>query len=95
MRKVVLSGHILVSDADLSAVRAGLSAHCQLTLTEPGCLVFKVDEDPNQAGKFDVYEEFDSQESFQRHQHRVAKSDWGRISKNAERFYSVEERVDS
>ena len=94
MGKVVLSGHILISQTDLPRVRAALPTHCELTLAERGCLIFRVGEDPIQTGKFDVYEEFDSQESFQQHQRRVAESDWGRISQNAERFYSVEEKSD-
>jgi quinol monooxygenase YgiN len=81
----------LVSAVDLDAIRDALPIHAELTRAEPGCLVFRVDEDPNQIGKFDVYEEFDSQESFQKHQERVRESDWGTISKNAERFYSFDE----
>ena len=91
MSKVILSGHILVSETDMVAVRAELPTHCELTRAEPGCLVFRVDEDPNHVGKFDVYEEFDSKESFTGHQERVATSDWGRVSRNVERFYTVEE----
>ena len=91
MTKVVLSGHILVSAEDLNAVREALPIHTELTRAEPGCLVFRVEEDPKQIGKFEVYEEFDSRESFQKHQERVRESDWGTVSKNAERFYSVDE----
>ncbi len=90
--KVVLSGHILVASEDLAKVRDALPLHCELTKAEPGCLVFQVNEDPNQAGKFTVYEEFESRATFQRHQERVAASDWGRISRNVERFYTVEEK---
>ena len=91
MTKIILSGHILVPDADLSAVRAALPLHCELTQAEAGCLVFRVNEEPNQPGKFDVYEEFINREAFESHQARVAASDWGRVSQSAERFYTLEE----
>jgi quinol monooxygenase YgiN len=91
MSKVVLSGHILVSEGALAAVREALPVHRELTRAESGCLVFNVDEDPNQVGKFDVYEEFDSQKAFKKHQERVAASEWGNVSRDAERFYTVEE----
>jgi len=91
MGKIVLSGHILVPDADLICVRDALPLHCELTLAEPGCLVFRVNEDLNQLGKFAVYEEFINREAFETHQARVAASEWGKVSQSAERFYSIEE----
>ena len=94
MAKVVLSGHILVSAEDLKAVREALPVHRDLTRAEPGCLIFRVDEDPNQTGKFNVYEEFDGADSFQKHQQRVAESAWGKVSQNVERFYQINEVED-
>ena len=91
MGKVVLSGHILVPESDLVVVREALPLHCELTLAEPGCQVFRVNEDPNQTGKFQVYEEFFDREAFEAHQARVAASQWGTVSQNGERFYTVEE----
>ena len=93
MSKVVLSGHILVPEEDLVAVRNALPLHCELTKAEPGCLTFSVDEDANVVGKFNVYEEFRTRQDFESHQQRVASSDWGAISRNVERFYTVEEEA--
>lgn len=92
MKRIVLSGHITVPDQELQAVREELPVHIAATKAEPGCLVFRVEEDPNQPGRFEVYEEFVSREAFDAHQERVRASDWGQISKNAERSYSIEER---
>ena len=71
MEKVVLRGYIYVTGKDLEAVRGALPEHVELTLAEPGCLIFQVTEDPHQAGLFSVYEAFDSPESFQAHQSTV------------------------
>jgi len=89
MPKIILSGHILVSQLDLSAVRQALPEHCEATRNEPGCLVFKVDEDPIESGKFSVYEEFVDREAFECHQTRVRESRWGTISCNVQRCYTV------
>ena len=49
-----------------------------------------VNEDVNEAGRFDVYEEFVSEQAFEFHQNRVKDSDWGVVSKNVTRFYVVD-----
>jgi len=89
MSKIILAGHILVSQSDLSAVRQALPEHCEATRNEQGCLVFKVDEDPLESGKFHVYEEFVNKEAFERHQTRVRASQWGEISRDVQRCYTV------
>ncbi len=40
MSKVILRRHILVPDNDLEAVTQALVVHKELTLSEPGCIVF-------------------------------------------------------
>ncbi len=90
MTKIVLSGYILVPDSDLTAVRQALPQHIAATRAEPGCLVFKVEQDRSERGKFDVYEEFVDHEAFEFHQQRVRQSDWGRISRGIQRNYTVE-----
>ena len=44
MSKVILQGHILVPDNDLKAVTQALVVHKELTLEEPGCIVFRVSQ---------------------------------------------------
>jgi len=46
MPKIILSGHILVAESDLVAIRQALTVHVEATRNEEGCLVFNVDEGP-------------------------------------------------
>ncbi|MGJ8657906.1 MAG: phosphotransferase [Akkermansiaceae bacterium] len=89
MEKVTLSGYILVPERDLELVRQELPAHIKLTMTEAGCLIFKVEEHQTERGRFDVYEEFESKQAFEHHQYRVRQSDWFVVTMRAERFYTV------
>ena len=93
MSKVVLKGHLIVSDADLSAVLAELPSHVDNTLQESGCLIFKVARDPDSINRFNVYEEFVDQAAFKAHQARVLDSDWARVTKHAERHYEIVEPI--
>ncbi len=70
-----------------------LATHIDLTQKESGCLVFKVTVDPLNANKFDVYEEFDNQASFDKHQVRVNSSTWGLVTRNVERHYQITNQV--
>ena len=90
MSKVVLSGHILVPDADLGEILAELPRHIRLTRQEAGCIVFDVIRNSDNPARFDVYEEFSSDDAFRLHQRRVSGSHWGRISSNLERHYTIE-----
>jgi len=87
--KVTLTGHIIVSDADMEAVKVELVNHIALTREEEGCIVFEVKQNADNANRFDVYEEFTNKESFTKHQERVRNSDWGVVSANAERHYEI------
>ncbi len=89
MSKVILQGHILVPDNDLEAVTQALVVHKELTLSEPGCIVFRVSQSSLQPNRFEVYEEFTSREAFEAHQQRVKASEWGHISKNVTRHYQI------
>lgn len=89
MSNVILKGHIVVPDADLIAVGKELAVHIKLTRKEAGCLAFEVTQDKNDKNKFHVYEEFDNAAAFSKHQQRVGRSDWGRVTVNVERFYEV------
>lgn len=88
--KVILQGYMQVADADMGAVQAELLLHIELTLKEPGCLVFHVERDPVDRNRFNVYEEFTDPEAFGNHQERVKNSDWGRVTGNVQRHYSIQ-----
>ena len=89
MSKVILQGHILVPDNELELVTQALVVHKELTLAEPGCIVFRVSQSTLQPNRFEVYEEFTNREAFEAHQSRVRSSDWGKITKNVTRHYQV------
>ena len=89
MAKVILKGHIIVPDSDISAVKMELINHIELTRQESGCLVFKVSQDTENLNRFNVYEEFTDRNSFANHQDRVRQSTWGAITVNVERHYEI------
>lgn len=91
MSKVTLRGYIIVPEIDLEQIVSELPNHCTLTLQEPGCLKFSVTQDKHNPLRFDVFEEFIDASAFETHQRRVKASQWGIISKNAKRHYSVTE----
>ena len=90
MNKVILSGHIVVAESELIAVREALPIHIKATRAEKGCIVFNVVEHMMEIGRFDVYEEFETSDAFRFHQNRVQKSEWGVVSKNVVRHYRIE-----
>jgi (4S)-4-hydroxy-5-phosphonooxypentane-2,3-dione isomerase len=94
MSRIILSGYIKVSDADLAAVQQALAEHIALTQAEPGCRVFQVEADPSERGRFNVYEEFTDKSAFEAHQTRVQQSTWGRVSQHVQRCYRIESLED-
>ena len=89
MTKVILQGFIVIPDSDLEVVKSELLIHKNLTLKEPGCLIFTVTSDEVNPHKFSVYEEFTDQTAFDNHQTRVKLSKWGEVTKNVERHYQI------
>ena len=89
MKKVVLEGYIEVSDEDLEAIKKELPNHIELTRKEKGCLLFKVEQDNDLKKRFKVYEEFETQEAFSKHQERIKSSQWGLVTKNVKRNYQI------
>lgn len=89
MEKVTLEGFIDVPIDDLKTVEDELPRHMELTMAEAGCLVFEVTRDKSFPTRFNVYEEFDSESSFQYHQARVSSSAWGKVTKNVTRHYTI------
>ena len=90
MTKLILQGYIEVAESRLDAVLLELPKHIALTHAETGCLVFHVAQDEQVSNRFHVYEEFVNQQAFDKHQQRVADSQWGSITENASRHYKVE-----
>ena len=90
MSKVILKGFIQIPKLELDVVKEQLELHIQLTREESGCLVFEVVQDGLDGCLFQVYEEFDSEESFSFHQERVKNSVWGEVSCNVNREYEIE-----
>ena len=90
MSKITLSGHIQVPLSEPSKVKEALPQHIAMTKSEPGCIVFKVQEHPTIEGRFDVYEEFGSRKAFEHHQKRVRDSTWGNITTHVQRQYTID-----
>ncbi|VAW52454.1 hypothetical protein MNBD_GAMMA05-1075 [hydrothermal vent metagenome] len=89
MSKVILKGYIIASDFDLAAVKKELAIHILLTRQEEGCLVFEVSQDKKNMNRFNVYEEFTSQEAFNAHQQRLTNTEWGKISSQLKKYYKI------
>lgn len=92
LSKVILEGYIVVPESDLESVKNELVNHINLTREEPGCIEFIVNHDKNNSHRFNVYEEFSSQEAFVYHQQRVKNSCWGKVAKNVSRHYQIYEQ---
>lgn len=89
MSKIILKGYILVPENELEAVKKELVNHIALTRQEEGCLIFEVVQAENRPQRFDVYEEFASQDAFDKHQARVKSSYWGQVAANVVRHYKI------
>jgi quinol monooxygenase YgiN len=91
LSKVILEGYVLVTDSDLATVKRELANHIQLTRQEEGCLVFEVTQDNENINRFNVYEEFTSQNAFILHQQRINTSEWGKVSLRLEKHYKTDD----
>lgn len=81
----------MVTAEDLEVVKNELVNHTELTLKEPGCIAFKVNQCETDPNRFDVYEEFMDKASFEAHQARVKSSIWSKVSANVKRNYEFTE----
>ena len=54
-----------VSRVDIA--KTALSALCQKTLTEPGCSLFTLHQDPRKTDRFLLWERFDNEAAFKAH----------------------------
>jgi len=89
MSTVTLKGYVIVPDTYLADVERELHYHIQLSRQEKGCITFEVSQDPENTNRFNVYEEFVSQDAFIFHQQRLAETAWGRISEKLEKHYNT------
>jgi len=89
MTKVTVTGTLTVDESELTEIRSALNVHMELTRAEPGCIVFEVVDDPEQIGRFNVYEEFVDRNAFEKHQARTNDSDWAIASRNVERSFEI------
>ena len=80
-----LSGKITVPMSDLERVRAALPEHKRLTMLEPGCRAFSVEEQAG--GVFTVNEAFVDKAAFAAHQARIRGTAWAEASASAVRDY--------
>ncbi|QFI37938.1 antibiotic biosynthesis monooxygenase [Moritella marina ATCC 15381] len=92
MGKVILSGYIDIPESELEIVTTALEKHIELTRNETGCLIFEVTQSHELPTRFTVYEEFTDKTAFESHQIRVKASEWGRVTGNVKRTYSIEEQ---
>ena len=88
---IKLYGYIVVPAPALAAVQSELPTHITLTLAEPGCLHFEVEQSASNPYRFDVDELFVDQAAFDAHQARVKASTWGAVTTEVERHYTVEQ----
>ncbi len=89
MSKVILKGYVIAVDSDLEAVKRELANHINLTREEEGCLVFEVSQDNENINRFNVYEEFTTQEAFLLHQQRIIGTEWSKVSSRLEKHYKT------
>ena len=87
--KVTLQGYVIAPKSDLSGVLQALPEHIRLTRAEPGCIVFRVEQDTTNPLRFSVYEEFESRAAFEAHQARIVGTNWEKASKNLTKFYEL------
>ncbi|WP_343319689.1 hypothetical protein AAFM46_03960 [Arthrobacter sp. TMP15] len=89
VNKIVLTGQLVCqSDDEIAVVIEFLPQHIELTLAESGCISFKVEQSEN-PWVWDVSERFTDADSFRLHQERVRDSQWGHVTANIKRSYSV------
>ncbi|MDN3311747.1 antibiotic biosynthesis monooxygenase [Microbacterium oryzae] len=90
MSVVRLTGQLVCkSEVESTLVAKNLPEHVSLTRREPGCLAFDVTRSSDPL-VWNVDEQFADDRAFRTHQERVASSEWGRVTADAERRYSID-----
>ncbi|WP_390623418.1 putative quinol monooxygenase [Subtercola endophyticus] len=86
---VRLTGELVCRNLDeVRLVAEYLPAHIRLTRAEPGCLAFNVTPTTNPL-IWRVEEHFEDETVFRTHQERGASSEWGQMTAEIERRYSI------
>ena len=63
-----VTAELKVKDASrVDVAKNALSVFCQKTLTEPGCSLFTLHQDPKQPDRFLLWERFDDEAAFKAH----------------------------
>lgn len=89
MNEVHLTGRLICKNNDESElVTQYLPTHIELTNAEPGCISFEV-APSGEPLIWTVEERFVDAEAFTAHQARVVLSEWGRMTADIERDYTV------
>lgn len=84
-----LAGRLICAhDEEVQLVRRHLPRHIELSRAEAGCLHFDVTQTDDPL-VWAVSESFVSQAAFDKHQARVAASDWGRVTAGIKRDYVI------
>jgi len=89
MVNIVLTGYVIIPEADFDAISEAMPEHIRLTLEEPGCLSFKITPDKSDPLRFSVYEEFIDMAALKFHQKRSREGHWHEVTKNMERHFSI------
>lgn len=90
MNAVHLTGQLVCKSAhEAKIVARYLPEHVEQTRAELGCLSFDVTPTTDPM-IWKVEERFANERVFKSHQERVAGSDWGRVTADIERKYSVQ-----
>jgi quinol monooxygenase YgiN len=90
MSDVHLTGQLVCkNENEARIVTVHLPEHIESTRAEPGCVSFTVtpSDDPL---IWTVEEHFEDRRVFELHQERVAASEWGRVTADIERRYSID-----
>jgi quinol monooxygenase YgiN len=84
-----LTGQLICADAaDVALVVAHVPTHIALTLAEPSCLSFAVDQTGDPL-VWTVTETFADRAAFDAHQSRTRASDWYRLTAHIRRAYAI------
>ncbi len=87
--RIVLTGRLICSDTqEADIVREHLQQHIHLTRSEPGCLLFSVEQSDNPL-IWTVHEIFTDHDAFETHQARASRSVWGHATTGIVREYTI------
>ena len=89
MGKVRLEGHLAAPPERLFQVATALPAHIALTLAEPGCISFEVNQSTITPGQFLLRADFVDQAAVDHHHARSRASAWAQATAGLDHHYSL------